>query len=221
MDLVWALAACAALNVALRPSQNKSFNPNALLVSPRHAIEDEGFLALGMRRAAADTAYIRLLVYYGVPEPGVEEDILENGGGSYPDFFLLARTILDWDSRFRGATLYAASVLAFNLRRPLEAAALLNQAIARNPKDSKYPALLAAVGVANGGDAEKIVDFLDPVLSAPDCPTYLKSLAAFLCARAGKIKEATNLYQDIARTSQDNGYRRLALTMLARLHQKF
>ncbi|HVC08688.1 MAG TPA: tetratricopeptide repeat protein [Elusimicrobiota bacterium] len=214
MEFLWALAACAALNGGMRlaapppPPLNPQF-----ITGENDILSAAGFLSLGMRRDAADLGFIRLILYYGTPQVGLPENVVENGGGSYTEILPRAQRILNLDPHFDYAVIYAAGSLAFNLNRTNEAVELLNQAIALNPANIRFRALLAAVGVRNRknrADAERILGFLAPVLASKDCPTFIKSMAAFLNAQIGRTQAAIALYQDIAATTTDDGYRLLA-----------
>ncbi|MDE1977072.1 MAG: hypothetical protein KGI84_07435 [Elusimicrobia bacterium] len=224
MEFLWALAACAALNGAARRILPSPQPIDTRIVSGESAVlSDAGFLSLGMRRDAADLGFIRLLLYYGTPQAGLPEDVVENGGGDYPEILPRAQRILNLDPRFEYAVIYSAGSLAFNLERTNEAVELLNEAIALNPDNIRFRALLAAVGVKNRknrADTEQILKFLAPVLASKDCPTFLKSMAAFLNAQIGRKPEALALYRDILATTTDAGYRRLAQLMIKKLNAR-
>ncbi len=221
MELLWALAACAALNGATRQVLPPPPPIDVRIVSAENdVLSDAGFLSLGMRRDAADLGFIHLMLYYGTPQAGLPENVVENGGGDYPEILPRARQILNLDPHFEYAVIYSAGSLAFNLKRTNEAVELLNEAIALNPGSVRFHALLAAVGVKNRrnrADTEQILKFLAPVLASKDCPTFLKSMAAFLNAQIGKKREAVALYRDILATTTDAGYRRLAQLMIEKL----
>ena len=126
------LVLAAALNAVSRPWRALPARPLPAL-SPETAVETAGLLSLGLRRLAADLQLIRLLVYYGTPEPdepGHEEPGHDHaahrwGGGRYPEMAERARRIVALDPSFSYALLYAAGAIAFNLDRPDEALELV------------------------------------------------------------------------------------------------
>jgi tetratricopeptide (TPR) repeat protein len=234
MRALAALAFIAALNGAVNRLYISPVPPaQTVRLSPEDAVRTMGFMALGMRRLAADISFIQLLVYYGSPEEEPERpfDYLaqyysserhgehhhENyEGGSYPELGPRALRILELDPLFSYAPLYSAGALAFNLQRPDEAVALLDEARKREPKNWRYSTTIAAIGFHRKGDGEKVLAELAPVLSDPDCPTMLKNIAAFLNVRTGRKAEAVRLYREIL-LSRDVNYREEARKSLEKL----
>lgn len=209
-ELLLGAVLCAGVNAGFR----RALPPREAAV-PRleaeTAVRTAGLLSLGMRRLAADLELIRLLVYYGTPEPGQSESDFENGRGHFPEVGPRARRILDLDPSFSYAAFYAAGALAFNLERPDEAIDLLETARKRDPGNTQYALYIGAAGLARkGADPARAVAALDPMLSSPDCPTMLKSMAALMHRRLGHKKRAAEIYLDILETSRDKGYRDIA-----------
>lgn len=208
-ELLLGAALCAGVNAgtsSLRPPMRAA----APKLEAESAVQTTGLMSLGMRRLAADLELIRLLVYYGTPEPGQSESAFENGGGHFPEVGPRARRILDLDPSFSYAAFYAAGALAFNLERPDEALDLLETAGKNDPANAQYALYVAAVGLARKGDARRAVEALEPMLASPDCPTMLKSMAALMHRRLGHKKRAAEIYLDILGTSRDSGYRDIA-----------
>src|SRR5437868_15528386 len=58
----------------------------ASLSSPDTELQDVGGVALGLRRLAANMAWIQTLQYYGTSEIPEDEEGDINGGGHYPKF---------------------------------------------------------------------------------------------------------------------------------------
>lgn len=204
--------------------------PDSMRLDYGDAVEGVGLMSLGMRRLAADLAFIRLLMYYGSPEQhqGLEHE--EHGpddghahapveaGREREHLGILPRTlrILDLDPYFSYATIYSAGALAFNLRRPDEALAVLRHAIARDPRNWKYHAYVAAVGFSQKGDVDAAREQLEPIARDPECPTMLKHMLAFMNARLGRREDAIRLYREVLR-SRDKDYHHLARQALERL----
>ncbi len=189
-------------------------------LSARDATQNIFLASLGMRRLAADLAFIRLLMYYGTPESGEDGHGHSHetpfGAGHYPELLERSLRILDLDPYFSYAALYGAGALAFNLGRPQEAVRVLQYASARNPKEWKYRAYLAAIGFQHKGDALSILRELSPVVDDPDCPTMIKNLVAFLNLRAGRRGEARRIYRSMLE-SRDPAYQEVARRALEKL----
>jgi len=216
-ELAAGLALCAALNAGFFAAWTPPPRPIPLKLDPETAIESAGLLSLGMRRVAADAGMIRLLIYYGTVETGSDEEAAVQGGGSYPEIGARARRILALDPTFSYASLWAAGALAFNLKRPDEALALLDDALKADPGNWKYRAYVAAIGFKKKGDSGRVLALLEPTLSQPDCPTMIKSMVAFLYERAGRRDDAIRVYREILATSRDEGYRHNARRKLEEL----
>lgn len=230
-ELALGVALACAVNAGARALVAVASRGVPLRLSPETAVQTAGLMSLGMRRMAADLELIRLLVYYGSREPGQEEieDEAEKGGfdplhpdrfwggGHYPEIGPRARRILELDPSFSYPVLYGAGALAFNLNRPGEALALLEEALKREPKNNEYRAYLGAIGFHKQGDVERVLALLAPTLSQPDCPTMVKSMVAYMYKRAGKRSEAIRIYHDILATTRDAGYRATAERMLQEL----
>ncbi|MBI3554457.1 MAG: hypothetical protein HY077_18325 [Elusimicrobia bacterium] len=225
-ELGLALLLCAGLNAGVYSLQGAPSVSSALRLREDGAVETAALFGLGMRRLAADLGLVRLLVYYGTDEAGVDErhgapDMsqpqLYEGGGHYPELGPRARLILDIDPTFSYAALYAAGALAFNLNRPDEALELLKYALGRDPRNLQYAVYVGAIGFQRHGDAANVVRVLEPVLAFPDCPTMIKNVAAFLYLRLGRKEKSAALYREILATSRDESYRRVARRMLDEL----
>jgi tetratricopeptide (TPR) repeat protein len=222
-----ALASCVLLNtLALRLGPSPW--PMRQGLSSDSALETAALVSLGMRRLAADLGLVRMLIYYGTPEPGSEEHGHDEGfdrehperswgGGAYPELGPRALRILDADPSFGYAALFAAGALAFNLNRPQDALRVLDYALSRDPRNPEFQAYVAAIGFHRSGDARGVIRRLEPVLDAPDCPVMIRHLVAVLYERTGRRREALALYRRIIETSKDPGYRRMAEAAAARL----
>lgn len=213
--LAAAFLCCSGLNAlvaAALPAMPRA--PLGIRLEADSAVETASLFGLGMRRLAADLGLIRLLIYYGTPEPDADEQAQEQGGGHYPELGPRALRILDTDPSFNYPVLYAAGALAFNLDRTQEALDLLEHALKRDPKNIQYHAYVAAIGFHRRGDVDSVIRILEPMLASPDCPTMIKSMVAFLYKNSGRHDEAARLYRDIIGSSRDPGYRLTAERML-------
>lgn len=235
-ELAAGLLLAAALNAAVFPdlrggaplSSGRVARGVPTKVSADTAVETAAFLGLGLRRLAADLELIRMLVYYGSPEPdqarreqaeeaaGGEGEKLY-GGGHYPEILPRALSMLQLDPAYSYPVLYAAGALAFNLGRPAEALDLLAEARRRDPDNLQYAAYVAAVGFSRHGDLPRALAAIEPTLARPDCPTMIKSMVAFMYRRLGRRADAIRVFRDILATSRDEGYRRNARVALSEL----
>ena len=206
-----------------------SGSPARVALDTETAAQDAALLGLGMRRLAADLEFVRLLIYYGSPESRAQDEALEHsawnpahpesswGGGRYLELGGRARRILSLDPTFSYVAQYAAGALAFNLGRSEEALALLRSALDHDPGNKDYQRYIGAIGFSRNGDMRGAVELLEPTLADPDCPTMIKSMAAFMYMRLNDRPHALALYRAIAATSNDQGYRALARRKLAEL----
>ena len=214
----------AALLLAAAGLQSRLFSGLPSLASvrltPDSALQDLGFLALGMRRQAADVHFIRLLEYYGTPEDSVEAETLEQGGGHYPELYARGLRLLELDPYFRYGVSYAAGALAYNLGRPNEAVGLLKRALESDPQGWQYHLYLAAIAYKKEQEFGKLVEVLEPALRDPDCPTLLKSIVAGIYAKMGQKDKALTLYADIVEHSKDPDFRRVARERIEKLTKR-
>lgn len=203
--------------------------PTEVRLAAEDAVTSASLVSAGMRRLAADLAFIRLLLYYGTPEgrhAGHDHDSGhahehewgggEYGAGSYRELGPRAERILSLDPFWRYPVLYGAGALAFNLDRPEEALRLLKEGLRHRPGDSRYLAYVAAVGFSKNGDLARVAEELSPVVAGPDAPTMLKNIVAFMHVRLGRREEAARLYREILR-SRDESYHENARRALKRL----
>ncbi|MBI4422397.1 MAG: hypothetical protein HY554_01640 [Elusimicrobia bacterium] len=221
--VVGGLAALALLNgFAARAFTPPTPPLDSIRLAYDDAIQCVGLMSLGMRRLAADLAFIRLLMYYGsAPEAAAgghegHHGELQDRSREHPELADRVLRILDLDPFFEYAVQYAAGALAFNLQRPDDALAVLRHAIARDPRNWKYHGYVAAVGFHQRGDAEKVREQLAPIADAPDAPTMLKHMLAFLNVRLGRRGDAIRLYREILR-SRDTTYHHMARNNLRAL----
>ena len=218
-----AAAAAAALNLAYRGIPVPAYPPAAAVsLAGEGVVASVSLWSLGMRRLAADLGFVRLLVYYGTSEEGREEEVerSEHGGAFGADLYMemlpRARRILAIDPYWPYPVMYGASALAFNLQRPQEALALLAEALTYKPRDKQFLATVAAVGFQRKGDLSRALDELMPAVDAPDSPTMLKNVAAYMNERSGRRDVAIRLYREIL-DSRDVSYNDSAQRGLQRL----
>ncbi|MBI4386128.1 MAG: hypothetical protein HY551_01980 [Elusimicrobia bacterium] len=220
------LCVISLLNLAVFQRFHTPFpNPSQLRPSTAEATQSTGLMALGMRRLAADLAFIQLLMYYGTPEADegagraeskAEHQHEEYGGGHYSELGPRAQRIMKLDPTFAYVPLYAAGALAFNLGRAQEALDILSTAARADPREWKFRAYMAAIGAQKRGDAPAVLRELGQALDDPDCPTLIKHIAAFLNRSLGRREEAIRLYREIL-SSRDPSYYETARRALREL----
>lgn len=183
-------------------------------------------LSLGLRKIAADLLFIDLLQYYGTPEVPEGAEVHEHddghghvhkhyegepefGSGEYPLFYPYSREILFLDPYFKNAALYSCGALAFNLKRPNEAIALLKTAMLYSSNDEYYK-MLAAIGAKNAGSNKELAELLYQVAMKPSTPVIIKNSAAFVNRKIGRNDKAMEIYRLILETTHDEFYIRNA-----------
>ncbi len=231
-QLAGALAVCALLN-ALRSADTPS-GPAAgapIRLNESGAVETAFLFGLGMRRLAADLALIRMVIYYGSPaadgddhaghdHAGHDHAHGDPAAGPYRRLGALAMRVVDLDPAYHYAAQFAAGALAFNLQRPDEALQVLHYALARDPGNRILQAYVGAIGFHKKGEPLESLRILEPVVLAPDCPTMIKNIVAFLYRRSGQPEKALRLYREILESSRDAGYRDLAARVIARIERQ-
>ncbi|HOW89056.1 MAG TPA: hypothetical protein PL037_02150 [Elusimicrobiales bacterium] len=209
LALFSAVVLCLAGRWAFLGTRSPFPPPDSIREVRRSAVGDAIALSLGLRRLAADVWFIRLMQYYGAPSPESAEagaGPQEYGAGAYPEFLPMARHILALDPYFTNAALFSAGSLAFNMNRPEEAVAFLEDAMSFAPREWKYATLLSAIGYSKAKDPRKVAETITPLLNEPDCPVMLRQLGAFLNKKAGDYAAAYRIYGDILATSKDPFY---------------
>lgn len=205
---------------------------------------DFGGILLGSRRISADIAWIELLQYYGSAElltdeesPGeLYQDFYSRlfnpakhqpyqhehhhhhyEGGVYPRLLPLCQRIIRLDPYFQYVYLYGSAALAWNLNRPEEAVALLEEGIKYNPQSLLLRVYLGAIIYKKMDNFAGMTSLLDEVVADPECPVLLKNILANIYKKAGKFESAANIYRQIMETSLDSRYRQMAKEKLQQI----
>jgi tetratricopeptide (TPR) repeat protein len=164
---------------------------------PETQLQDVGGVILGMRRLAADLAWIQTLQYYGTEEPGQTEFEFHNGMGQYPRFLAMVQRATHLDPSFTYIYLYGGAVLGWNLNRLDEAQALLKEGIANNPTEWRLPQYLAALAYQKNHDVTRLTAFLETIVQDPECPLMMKALLANIYKKQGDYDKALQLWETI------------------------
>lgn len=144
---------------------------------------DLSFLLLGMRKLAADIAWISVLQYFGSREFAGEsdEDVhpphhLE--GGNYPALKKMVLRVMRLDPSLHYVTFYGAGAFGWLLNRPEEAMEILQEAIHYNPTQWRFRYYVGALLYKEKGEFSEMIKLLEEAIQFPDCPTMMKSILA-------------------------------------------
>lgn len=183
-------------------------------------------VAAGMRRLTADVAWISVLQYYGAREEHSEGDAHADephdfAGGSYPALGPMTLRVTRLDPSFHYAYLYGAGALAFNLDRPDEALAILEEAIRYNPTYWKFRLYVGAIAYKQRGQNEQMIALLEDAIRFPDCPTMVKSILANIYEERGNPARSLQIWLDIFENPRgDSWYRDKAEAKIAELRAR-
>lgn len=177
-----------------------------------YGLLDLSGIIFGMRRMAANIAWIQLLQYYGTPE--VKHEHTENGcsfgedygGGKYYDLLSLTQRVIRLDPYFYYTYLYSAGALAWNLNRPEEGIILLQEGIRNDPKYWRFRLYLGAVIYQQLGKFEKMLFLLEETKKYPDCPNLVKVILSNIYEKQGRYFDSLKIWLEVLE-SKDEFYR--------------
>ncbi|HRY30003.1 MAG TPA: hypothetical protein P5079_08220 [Elusimicrobiota bacterium] len=223
----------AAQGLALRAP--RAWPPFDRPVLEKYALSDMTGVLLGLRRAAADLAFIQMLQYYagGHEEEHGEEDghVHVGGEGSadlhpeirltvFPSLREYVLRIASLDPYFHYAYLFGAGALAFNLNRSDEAFDVLRRGLERDPAFWQFRLYVGAIAYRQSAQIEKVISLLEEALRYPDCPTMLQNILANIHVKIGNYQRAAEIYLLMARTSRDQSYAEQAQKKLLELRRR-
>lgn len=182
---------------------------------------------LGMRRVAANIAWIQLLQYYGTEESlGCDKDDHEHcrhgvnfGSGVYDKLYPLTQRVIRLDTSYYYAYLYSAGALAWNLNRVDEALALLKEGITYHPKYWQFRLYISGIIYKEGKDFDKMILILEEAIKYSDCPNMIKSILANVYEKEGRYQDSLRLWFMI-RDTNDISYRARSEEKIIKLGQK-
>jgi len=164
--------------------------------------QDIWLILLGMRRIAADIAFIQLLQYYGdVPaEELPREKVLElkRKGvlifGVHRELFKYALRTIRLDRNFEFAVTYTAAALAWVQKRDEEAIKILEDAL--NFRKTYYQAslYLAAITVRKNKAEKEAIKYLEEAIKFPDAPFLAKVILAEIYKRQKDYKNSLRVW---------------------------
>jgi tetratricopeptide (TPR) repeat protein len=152
-------------------------------------------VALGLRHAAADIAWIETLQYYGTREFDMPEFVSINGGGRYSRFLRLCQRVARIDPFFTYIYYFGGSSLGWNLNRPTEAEILIRQGIAANPHEWRLPQYLAAMAYQRNHNVVGLEHFLEILVQDPQTPLIVKGLLANIYKKQGEYDKAIQMWE--------------------------
>jgi tetratricopeptide (TPR) repeat protein len=173
-------------------------------------LNDLGGIVLGLRRLAADIAWVQTLQYYGSAEAGQTDFEFENGIGRYPAFLDYCLRATNLDPQFTAVYYYGGAVLGWNLDRLGEAEELLRLGIQRNPGEWRLPQYLAGLAYQKNHDIANLTRFLEGIIQDPECPLMMKALLANIYKKQGLYPQAIRLWEVIYEAG-DPSYRHRAI----------
>ncbi|MBI2916014.1 MAG: hypothetical protein HYY07_04065 [Elusimicrobia bacterium] len=167
-------------------------------------------LLFGLRRLTADVAWLSVLQYYGsrekVHEGGEKEHHHDYAGGDYPALKKMVLRVIRLDPSLTYAYLYGAGALAFNLNRSQEAVEILEEGIQSQPKYWRFQLYLGAILYKQRGQFDSMIRLLENAVTAPDCPTIVKSILANIYKSRGNFARALEIWIGVYEESKDPVY---------------
>jgi tetratricopeptide (TPR) repeat protein len=161
------LLAAALAGIARQARRDQAELPLAFLTPAPAKLSAFGFAGAlaGMRRVAADWAYIEMLQYYGTGR-----NRLDN---SFQGVIPLADEIFWLDPHFRFGILYTAAIMGFNEGHLAEAISLLQRAARTDPSYPRYRLYLAGLTYRKAHDDPRALQILELMVEEPDRPEIL------------------------------------------------
>ncbi|OGS18961.1 MAG: hypothetical protein A3J83_00970 [Elusimicrobia bacterium RIFOXYA2_FULL_40_6] len=178
----------------------------------QYALFDLSGVVFGVRKMAADIAWIQVLQYYGGDEEDAkhkhDEECKEHdherctdgvtyGSGEYSDLKNLTRRVMLLDPYFHYACVYGGACLAWNLNRPDEGIALLDEGIRNVPDYWQFTIYKMAIIYKKLDKYQDMVGKLEEALKHPDCPIMVKAMLANLHKKNGNYVRALQIWVGI------------------------
>jgi hypothetical protein len=141
-------------------------------------------------------------------------------GGTYAALSSYCSRVTDLDPYFSYAYQYGAGALAWNLNRPAEAVALLQQGISAMerscPNITRDPGqpfwqlhlYMSAIIYRQAGETEKMLGLLETAAAQPGAPNMIKSILANIYRKDGKYMPALKLWLEIYDSNDPTYHRR-------------
>jgi tetratricopeptide (TPR) repeat protein len=157
------------------------------------ALRAVGYLT-GFKLLVGHLFWIRVIQYYGNSD---------NASDRYAKLYDYCSLASDLNPNFIPIYAFGASALSFHLKRPLEAAKLLQKGILANPKEVRLKLLYAAIAYQNTQQYDKVIPFLEAQIERGDAPEMLVRILANTYAEVGRTRDAIALWQKVLKQSND------------------
>jgi tetratricopeptide (TPR) repeat protein len=231
-------AACLTLAPFCLPRKTLSLPLFSQPSMPRYTVEDTLWAMAGMRRLAADMAYVQMLQYYGTdPE---EEHEHESGhihvdlgeeawadrrpgripNEAFPELAAYCGRATDLDPYFDYVYLFGAGALAFNLNRGDEALSLLAKGVRFNPNQTRFHLYAAAAAYRKSFEVDRVIQLLEQAAADPECPSMLQNILANIYKKKGDWRNAARIYLRLLDNSRDPSYVEVARRNLEAIDAK-
>jgi tetratricopeptide (TPR) repeat protein len=161
------LLAAGMAGLARQARRDQAELPLAFLTPAPSTLSAFGFTGAlaGMRRVAADWAYIEMLQYYGTGSHRLD--------GCFQGVIPFAEEIFWLDPHFRFGILYTAAILGFNEGHLPEAISLLQRAARTDPSYPRYRLYLAGLTYRKAHDNPRALQILELMVEEPGRPEIL------------------------------------------------
>ncbi|HET9870686.1 MAG TPA: hypothetical protein VFR02_09355 [bacterium] len=174
------------------------------------ALRAVGYLT-GFKLLVGHLFWIRVIQYYGDSD---------NASTRYEKLYGYCSLATDLNPNFIPIYTFGAAALSFHLKRPLEAARLLQKGIEANPHEDRLKMLYAAIAYQNAGDYEKVLPFLEAQVARGDAPEMLVNILANTYEEAGHLDQAIRLWKHILLNTDDQATRIEAAQRLQKLYHE-
>ena len=157
------------------------------------AVRAAGYLS-GFRLLVGHLFWIKVIQYYGDSD---------NAADRYSKLYDYCGLATDLNPHFIPIYTYGAAALAFHLKRPEQAARLLQKGILDNPAEVRLKLIYAAIAYQNTQQYDKVIPFLEAQIERGDAPEMLVNILANTYTKVGRYQNAVDLWKRIIRNSDN------------------
>jgi tetratricopeptide (TPR) repeat protein len=183
----------------------KKHQLEVLYLPSGHFIEQA---TLGYHDLAADVLWLKMVQYYGGYRMG--ENDLEL-------FSHLVDVITDLDPQFTFAFIFGALIIAEDVGNFDRGITFLEKGIRNNPDNWSLPFELGFLYYVYARDYARALFYFRTASELPGAGPQAARFAAFVAARAGYIETSIALWEELARTSDNEYIRELAQRYIEKL----
>ena len=156
---------------------------------------------LGYDQAASAVTWLRTVQYYGLHR---------RRDRKYDMMYHLCDIVTDLDPRFTEPYVFGSFVLFTDGRRPAEGEKLLLKGLAANPDSWEIAFENGFVNYVFLGNQAEAARYFTLAGTLPDAPEYTSRFAAFAAQRAGDLRMAAALWQEVAARTTNTWLREMA-----------